>query len=65
MKEVHLYALPQHETRQYREILLSIRCKTKEDIELVKTAASLAGYHSFRVAYPDSGKPDFECAVNV
>lgn len=63
--EILLYALPKEETRQYREILLSISCKTEEDIERVKTAARSVGYHSFRVAYCTEEKPNFLSAVNI
>jgi len=65
MKEIYLYALPQHETRQYREILLSISCKTKEDIALVKKNAMLAGYHSFRIEHHLGEKPTFEKTINI
>jgi hypothetical protein len=65
MREILIYGLPQHETRPYCEELLSVKCQTREDIRLVKEAAALAGYHSFRVAYYNGEKPDFEKAVQL
>ena len=65
MKEILIYGLPNGENRAYYEELLSVKCKTQDDIEAVKTAASAAGYHSFRVAYYNGEKPNFEKAISI
>jgi hypothetical protein len=65
MREILIYGLPKNETRDYCEELLSVKCQTKADIERVKTAASEAGYHSFRIAFYNGEKPNFEKAVQL
>jgi hypothetical protein len=65
MTEILIYGLPAGETRAYCEDLLSTQCKTLADIEAVKTAASAAGFHSFRIAYYNGEKPDFENAISL
>ena len=65
MKEILIYGLPSGESRAYCEELLSVKCQTKDDIKAVKTAASAAGYHSFRIAYYNGEKPDFEKAISI
>jgi hypothetical protein len=57
--EILIYGLPPHEDRSYMEILLSTQCKNKQDIELIKEKAILAGYHSFRVVKFKMEKPNF------
>lgn len=64
-REILLYGLPKHETRDYMEDLLATDCASLADIARVKAAASAAGYHSFRVAYFNGEKPNFLAALNV
>ena len=63
--EILIYGLEKGETRDYMETLLSTNCKTSQDIEKVKAAASAAGFHSFRVTTYDGSAPNFAKAVNV
>jgi len=64
-REILLYGLPKHETRDYMEDLLATDCASLADIARVKAVASAAGYHSFRVAYFNGEKPNFARAVRV
>jgi hypothetical protein len=45
------------------ESLLATNCKTQNDIEKVKAAASAAGFHSFRVTTYNGEAPNFAAAV--
>jgi hypothetical protein len=65
MKETLIYGLERGETRDYMETLLATNCKTPQDIEKVKAAASAQGWHSFRVAFYNGEAPNFAKAVNV
>jgi hypothetical protein len=65
MKETLIYGLERGETRDYMETLLATNCKTPQDIEKVKAAASAQGWHSFRVAFYSGEAPNFAKAVNV
>jgi hypothetical protein len=63
--EILIYALERGETRRYTEHLISTQCQTAADIEKVKTAASAAGFHSFRVTTYDGSAPNFAKAINI
>ena len=63
-KQILIYGLPAGETERYMESLLAESCKTEEDIEKVKAAASKDGWHSFRVTTWDGSPPDFAGTVN-
>ena len=63
--EILIYALERGETRRYTEHLISTQCQTAADIEKVKTAASAAGFHSFRVTTYDGSAPNFAMAINL
>ena len=65
MREILIYALPRNATERYQEDLISVKCKTDQDIERVKAAASAQGWHSFRIAYFNGERPNFAAAVNV
>ncbi len=66
MKQTLIYGLERGETRDYMETLLATNCKTPQDIDKVKAAASAQGFHSFRVAgFVPGTKPNFAKAVNV
>ena len=54
-----VYGLPAGETERYMEALLASSCKTQNDVERVKAAASRDGFHSFRVTTSDGSAPDF------
>jgi hypothetical protein len=67
-QEILIYGVPQNETRDYMESLLAcFKCGANDalNIERVKTAASEAGYHSFRLAYYNGEKPNFEKAIQI
>ena len=63
--EILIYGLERGETRDYMETLLSTNCKTPQDIDKVKAAASAQGWHSFRVTTYNGEAPNFAKAVNV
>lgn len=68
MKEIIIYGLPQGETRGYMEDILANFASNANDaanIEKVKTAATAAGFHSFRIAFYSGEAPNFAKAVNV
>ena len=65
IREILIYGLPKHETRDYMEELLATDVTCAADIARVKAAASAAGYHSFRLAYFNGEKPNFARAVRV
>jgi hypothetical protein len=68
MKEILIYGLERGETRDYMETLLANfkdSANTASNIERVKTAATAAGFHSFRVATYNGAAPNFAKAVNV
>jgi len=54
-----IYGLAKGEKRAYMESLLATKASTPAEIALVKSAASKDGWHSFRVAKFQDGKPDF------
>ena len=63
--EILIYGLEKGESRDYMETLLASNCKNAQDVEKVKSAASAAGFHSFRVATYNGEAPNFAKAVNV
>lgn len=66
--EILIYGLPKGEHRDYMETLLANFPKTGNaaaNIAKVKEAASVAGFHSFRVATYNGEAPNFAKAVNV
>jgi hypothetical protein len=68
MKEILIYGLAKGETRDYMEELLACfkdGANTTANIERVKAAASVAGFHSFRIAGYAGQAPNFAAAVNV
>ena len=65
MTEILVYGLERGETREYMEALLATNCKSAQDIERVKAAASAQGWHSFRVATYSGEAPNFAKAVAV
>jgi hypothetical protein len=65
MREILVYGLERGENRDYMETLLATNCKTAQDIERVKAAASAQGWHSFRVATYNGEAPNFAKAVAV
>ena len=68
MKEILIYGLARGETRDYMEDILANFASSANDaanIEKVKTAATAAGFHSFRVATYNGEAPNFAKAVNV
>lgn len=58
-KQILVYGLPAGETERHTEDLLATKCRTPEDVERVKAAASKDGWHSFRVVTWDGSPPDF------
>ena len=65
MSEIIIYGLPPFENRAYREVILSTQCQTQEDINLIVEKATLAGFHSFRVANFNWEKPNFVNAIQI
>jgi hypothetical protein len=68
MKEILIYGLAQGERRDYMEELLACfkdGANTAANIERVKSAASAAGFHSFRVTGYAGEAPNFAKAVSV
>jgi hypothetical protein len=63
-KQILLYGLAKGETERYMEQLLASSCRNQADIDLVISAASADGWHSFRVAYYDGSAPDFTKTLN-
>lgn len=63
--ETLVYGLEPNETRDYMESLLASNCKNEDDVKKVISAASAAGYHSFRVAYYNGEKPNFANTLNI
>ena len=64
-KETLIYALRAGDTESYQEDLIATTCKTQEDIDKVKAAASADGWHSFRIAYFTPGEvPNFANTVD-
>jgi hypothetical protein len=63
--ETLIYGLAANETESYMESLLSTNCKNENDVKKVISAASAAGYHSFRIAYYNGEKPDFANTLNI
>ena len=59
-----IYALAKGETERYTEALISSHCRTLQDVERVKAAASADGWHSFRVVGFVLEKPDFAKTIN-
>ena len=58
-KEILIYALPAGETERYMEDLISSHCRTAADVEKVKAAATVDGWHCFRVTTYDGSAPNF------
>jgi hypothetical protein len=68
MKEILIYGVPRGESCNYMEALLACFKSGANDalnIERVKAAASEEGYHSFRIAFYNGEKPNFEKAVQL
>lgn len=68
MKEILIYGLAQNESHDYMEDLLACFKSGANDalnIERVQAAASEEGYHSFRIAFYNGEKPNFEKAVQL
>lgn len=66
MREILIYGLPSGENRDYMESLLACFKSGANDalnVERVKTAASEAGYHSFRITTYNGEKPNFGKAI--
>jgi len=66
--EIIVYGLAENETREYMESLLACFPSGADDaanVARVKAAASVEGWHSFRVATYDGAAPNFAAAVNV
>lgn len=57
--EIHIWALPPGATDRLDEQVISTRCRTADDVEKVKAAASADGWHGFRVVNWDGSAPDF------
>jgi hypothetical protein len=67
-KELIIYGLAKDETRDYMESLLACFPSGKNDaanVARVKAAASVEGWHSFRVATFSGEAPNFAAAVNI
>jgi len=59
-----VWGLPKGKTERLHEVLLAETCRTQEDVERVKAAATKDGWHSFRVSrYTEGERPDFVGAV--
>jgi hypothetical protein len=68
MKEILIYGVPRGESCNHMESLLACFKSGANDalnIERVKAAASEEGYHSFRIAFYNGEKPNFEKAVQL
>jgi hypothetical protein len=68
MKEILIYGVPRGESCDCMESLLAcFKCGANDalNIERVKAAASEEGYHSFRLAYYNGEKPNFEKAIQI
>ena len=65
MTEIIIYGLPQHETRDYCEVILSTQCQNQTDINLIIEKATQAGFHSFRVANFNWEKPNFANTIQI
>jgi hypothetical protein len=68
MKEILIYGLAQGERRDYMEELLACfkdGANTAANIERVKSAASAAGFHSFRITGYAGEAPNFAKTVNI
>lgn len=64
-QEIVLWGLPKGETDRLHERVLSTQCKTKTDLDAIKTRASKDGWHSFRTSKLDlTKKPDFVKALH-
>lgn len=67
--EILIYGLPKGETRDYMEDLLAcfpVTDNAASNVEAVKAAASVQGFHSFRVAgFVPGTKPNFAAAVAI
>jgi hypothetical protein len=67
-REILIYGVPRGESCDYMESLLACFKSGANDalnIERVKAAASEEGYHSFRLAYYNGEKPNFEKAIQI
>ena len=67
-REILIYGVASGESRDYMEDLLACFNSGANDalnIERVKAAASAEGYHSFRIAYYNGEKPNFEKAISI
>lgn len=47
---IAVWGIPKGETGRWQEDLLSGSCRSQSDVDKVKAAAGLDGYHSFRQA---------------
>ena len=64
--EILVYGLRKGATERYQEELLASSCRTLAHVELVKAAASAAGFHSFRIATFTPGElPNFAATINA
>jgi hypothetical protein len=63
--ETLIYGLAPNETRDYMESLLSTNCKNEDDIQKIISAASNAGYHSFRITTYNGEAPNFANTLNI
>ena len=61
--EYLLYGLESNETRDYMETLLLVT-DDKARLEKIKQYAIDKGFHSFRIATYNGGKPDFTKTLN-
>lgn len=65
MSNYIVWGLPAGSTDKMDETLLAESCTTLQHVEMVKTAASKDGWHSFRVWEYDGQAPDFAATVNI
>lgn len=63
MRETLIYGLESGESRPYMETLLASGVNL--NVSKIFDLASLNGFHSFRVAYFNGEKPNFEKALAI
>jgi hypothetical protein len=65
MQETLIYALSSGDNQSWQEQLISSRCKNDADVAKVIAAATVDGWHSFRVAHYDGSAPNFAATVTM